>query len=59
MTTRVKVRFTNADRKGSVKEVDGIVGNTLLEVAWAHGIDTLEGACDHCLACSTCQGLSG
>lgn len=58
MAATVKVRFNNADRKGAVRDVDAVVGNTLLEVAWAHKIDTLEGACDHCLACSTCQGLA-
>jgi ferredoxin len=54
-TSSVKVTFRNADRKGGTRHVEAKVGSTLLEVAWAHGVDTLEGACDHCLACSTCQ----
>mmetsp|Transcript_34017 Transcript_34017/g.59289 ORF Transcript_34017/g.59289 Transcript_34017/m.59289 type:complete len:128 (-) Transcript_34017:794-1177(-) len=35
-------------------EVDAVLGDDLLKIAHAHGID-LEGACEGSLACSTCH----
>ncbi len=51
----VKVTFVNADRNGAVLTADATVGDTLLETAWKAKPDMLEGACDHCVACSTCH----
>ncbi len=47
------VRFFRAD--GSLdKEVEAAPGQRLLDVAWASG-QPLEGACEGCMACSTCH----
>ncbi len=51
----VRVVVKNADRKGTTVEVQGEAGKSLLEAAWDAKIDTLEGACDHAMACSTCH----
>jgi ferredoxin len=51
----VKAVVKNADRNGKVVEVRGEAGSTLLEAAWEAKLDTLEGACDHAMACSTCH----
>jgi len=47
-----KIIFVNRD--GSRAEVDASIGQTLLEVAHRHAID-IEGACEGCMACSTCH----
>ncbi len=44
--------FINLD--GSKLEVDAPVGQSVLELARANGID-IEGACEGSLACSTCH----
>jgi ferredoxin len=47
------VRFFRAD--GTLdKEVEAAPGQRLLDVAWAAG-QPLEGACEGCMACSTCH----
>ena len=52
----IRVTFRNSDRAGAVLTVQATLGDTLLETAWKAGLKTvLEGACDHCLVCSTCQ----
>ena len=48
-----RVRFHKADGTLDV-EVDGKVGDRLLDVAWAAG-QPLEGACEGVMACSTCH----
>ena len=53
-SSRVSVTFLNADRKGKTVTVEGRPGDSLLETAWEAGAD-LEGACDHCMACTTCH----
>lgn len=47
------VRFFRADGKLD-KEVEAAPGERLLDVAWAAG-QPLEGACEGCMACSTCH----
>jgi len=47
-----KITFVNRD--GSRAEVEAPVGETLLDVAQSHAID-IEGACEGCMACSTCH----
>lgn len=48
-----RVRFFRAD--GTLdKEVAGKPGDRLLDTAWAAG-QPLEGACEGCMACSTCH----
>jgi 2Fe-2S ferredoxin len=37
------------------REVTAEVGQTILQVARAHGIDAIEGACDGVMSCSTCH----
>ena len=44
--------FVDADGSRCVVEADD--GNTVLEVARRYGFD-LEGACEGCMACSTCH----
>ncbi len=39
---------------GQVREVEGVAGQSVLEIAHRHGID-MEGACEASLACSTCH----
>ena len=47
------VRFHRPD--GTLdKEVEGAIGDRLLDVAWAAG-QPLEGACEGVMACSTCH----
>ncbi len=48
-----KMTFVSADGKER-KEVDVTVGLSILDVAHRHGID-IEGACEGCMACSTCH----
>lgn len=40
---------------GTRQDVDAPVGDSVLEIAHANGIDRLEGACEGCMACSTCH----
>jgi len=47
-----KITFVNRD--GSRAEVEAPVGQSLLEVAHGNAID-IEGACEGCMACSTCH----
>jgi 2Fe-2S ferredoxin len=47
-----KITFVNRDR--SRAEVEAPIGQTLLEVAHGNAID-IEGACEGCMACSTCH----
>lgn len=42
------------ERSGASREVEAKAGQTLLEVAWEHGLD-VEGVCEGSLACSTCH----
>ena len=49
----LKVTFESHDGKERM-EVEGKVGQSLLELACAHDID-IEGACEGALACSTCH----
>jgi len=46
--------MTFIDRDGSRKDVDAPAGLSVLEVAHRNMID-LEGACEGCMACSTCH----
>jgi 2Fe-2S ferredoxin len=47
-----KVTFINAD--GSRTEADVPVGETVMIAAQNNGVD-IEGACEGCMACSTCH----
>lgn len=48
-----RVVFVSADGQERV-EVEGRVGQSILELAWEKGID-IEGACEGQMACSTCH----
>jgi len=48
-------RMTFIHPDGTRQEVDAPNGKSVLEIAHAHGIDRLEGACEGCMACSTCH----
>lgn len=47
-------RMTFVNRDGSRTEVEAPIGQSVLEIARANGID-IEGACEGSLACSTCH----
>jgi len=47
-----KMTFINAD--GSRQEVEAPIGETVMIIAQKNGID-IEGACEGCMACSTCH----
>ena len=47
-------KITFIDRDGTRRQFEASVGQTLLEVGQENGID-LEGACEACMACSTCH----
>lgn len=47
-------RVTFIERGGRRREVEAEAGMTLLEIAHANDID-IEGACEGCMACSTCH----
>ena len=47
-----KITFIEAD--GTRREFDAQEGKTVLDVGQRNGID-LEGACEACMACSTCH----
>ncbi|MBI1272642.1 MAG: 2Fe-2S iron-sulfur cluster binding domain-containing protein [Alphaproteobacteria bacterium] len=42
------------EKSGNRREVVAETGQTLLQVAWANGLD-VEGACEGNMACSTCH----
>lgn len=42
------------DKANQAREMSAEIGQTLLQVAWAYGLD-VEGACEGNLACSTCH----
>ena len=48
------LKMTFVDPDGTHHVVEAGDGNTVLEVAHLHGFD-LEGACEGCMACSTCH----
>lgn len=56
-SNNVKVVLNNYDLNGGSVEVDGKIGETLLQASWNAKLNCLEGACDHAMACSTCQVL--
>ena len=47
-------RITFVTPDGARAEFDAPAGKTLLEIAWENNID-IEGACEGCMACSTCH----
>ena len=47
-------KMTFIDRDGNELTVEAPLGNTILDIAHANEID-IEGACEGCLACSTCH----
>ncbi len=47
-----RIAFISAD--GGRREIDAETGRSVLEIAWAHGIE-VEGACEGSMACSTCH----
>ena len=47
-------RITFVKPNGARAELDVPVGKTVLEIAWENDID-IEGACEGCMACSTCH----
>jgi len=47
-----RVIFINPD--GARREIDVRAGQTVLQIAWDNDID-IEGACEGCMACSTCH----
>ena len=46
--------MTFIDPDGARHEVEAPVGDSVLEIAFRHGID-IEGACEGAMACSTCH----
>ena len=48
----IKVTFISAD--GDVQEINGVEGQSLLDIAQAAG-QPLEGTCESQMACSTCH----
>jgi ferredoxin len=52
MAEAIKIIFI--DRAGARQEFTGAVGASLMQVAKTNGID-MEGACEGCMACSTCH----
>ena len=59
MSQKIKIYFVypslQAHLEGEKKEYEANVGETVLQVARKNDIDIIEGACDGCLACSTCH----
>ena len=47
-------KITFIDRDGNELTVEAPLGNTILDIAHANDID-IEGACEGCMACSTCH----
>jgi len=52
MAEKIKVVFI--DRGGAQREFTGAPGVSLMQLAKTNGID-MEGACEGCMACSTCH----
>jgi 2Fe-2S ferredoxin len=48
-----RIVFVHPD--GARQEIDADTGDSVLDIAHANGIDRLEGACEGCMACSTCH----
>jgi len=48
------VKVTFIERDGAAREVEAKPGQSILDIAHAHGID-IEGACEGAMACSTCH----
>jgi 2Fe-2S ferredoxin len=48
-----KVIFT--DEHNRERAIDAQLGQSLLDIAKAHGIDEIEGACGGAMACATCH----
>ena len=46
--------MTFIDRDGNELTVDAPLGDTILDIAHANDVD-IEGACEGCMACSTCH----
>ena len=46
--------MTFIDPDGTRREVEAPIGDSVLEIAFRHGID-IEGACEGAMACSTCH----
>lgn len=49
------IHITFILRDGSRLEATGEIGETLLKVAHANGVNDIEGACSGAMACSTCH----
>jgi 2Fe-2S ferredoxin len=49
-----KIAVVIIDRAGTRRELKGAVGASLMQVAKTNGLD-MEGACEGCMACSTCH----
>lgn len=49
------IKITFIMRDGQQRELDAEIGQTLLQVARAHNINEIEGACGGAMACSTCH----
>ena len=47
-------KMTFIDRDGNELTVEAPLGDTILDIAHANDID-IEGACEGCIACSTCH----
>ena len=47
-------KITFIDPDGTRRQFEATVGHSLLQVGQENGID-LEGACEECMACSTCH----
>ena len=47
-------KMTFIDRDGNETTVEAPLGDTILDIAHANDID-IEGACEGCIACSTCH----
>lgn len=48
-----KITFIEAD--GTEKTLDAAANHSLMEIALAHDIKGIEGACGGCMACATCH----
>ena len=49
----VKVRFI--EPSGDVRDLEGAVGQTAMEIAVAAGVDGIEAQCGGALSCATCH----
>jgi 2Fe-2S ferredoxin len=48
------VKVVMVDATGARQELSGAAGVSLMQLAKTHGVD-MEGACEGCMACSTCH----